>query len=144
MGPRGCLGIVDHSLLGPIEAFFVSQRSRLLANTLLHIRLADATVGLLWLPLQPGRLVQVTALLPSPGIVLRLPQVAPFHPRLFCIETHFPVLSVVGAPALLRSSARSCQPGWWRPTVKGSGWTGGTQVSLVPLPPAASYLRRSS
>ena len=85
-------------------------------------------------------LVQVTALLPSPGIVLRLPQVAPFHPRLFCIETHFPVFLLL----LLRSCARSCQPGWWRPTVKGSGWSGGTQVSLVPLPPAASYLRRSS
>ena len=81
-------------------------------------------------------LVQVTALLPSPGIVLRLPQVAPFHPRLFCIETHFPVFLLL----LLRSCARSCQPGWWRPTVKGSGWSGGTQVSLVPVECHQSHL----
>ena len=81
-------------------------------------------------------LVQVTALLPSPRLVLRLPQVAPFHPRLFCIETHFPVFLLL----LLRSCARSCQPGWWRPTVKGSGWSGGTQVSLVPVECHQSHL----
>ena len=32
--------------------------------------------------------------------------------------------------AVLRSCARSCQPGWWRPTVKGSGWGRPAEVEL--------------
>jgi len=124
LGDRGALGgsLVDHhSWLRPVEVF-VSQRSRLLAHTLLHIRLADATVGLLRLPLQSWGLARMTTLFPSPWLLVRLLQVAPFHPGVFCIETHFRVLL---SALLLRSLARSCQPGWWRPTVKGSGWSGG-------------------
>ena len=67
-------------------------------------------------------LARVTTLFSSPRLLVRLLQVAPFHPGVFCIETHFRVLL---SALLLRSLARSCQPGWWRPTVKGSGWSGG-------------------
>jgi len=143
-GAQGCMGGWWITAGSDPSKSFLSQRSRLLAHTLLHIRLADSTVGLLRLPLQSGGLLlaQVTALFADPRLVVGPLQVAPFHPGVFCIETHFRVLLALVAPAPLVSSVLSawlvapyCERQW----VEWGETAGGTQVSLVLLSTTHSH-----
>ena len=89
-------------------------------------------------------LMQVTTLLQSSSVLLRLLWVAFLHPGLLCIETHFRVLSVGGAPLLCSVLsawlvAAYCERQWVGETSGG----GAGQVSS-PANAAASYLRRCS